>query len=201
MNLLLKIKTLFLIIGALGLTLVSFGAAHAKTSEDIQWQRLETKYTIIRYQSMEDLKKFGRKIDYSPEGWSLKRLFSRSGSDSLAEDLKMKVDAIYERVQEILDMRNKAQKVFINIYSHKNQLLAVRRRMFQNSFSAYGILSPPRAWYIYELNTIYINVNDLREGMLAHEMAHSIIDHYLSVRPPKATAEILARYVDSHLYK
>jgi hypothetical protein len=30
-------------------------------------------------------------------------------------------------------------------------------------------------------------------------MAHSIIDNYLLVRPPKATAEILARYVDSHL--
>jgi hypothetical protein len=30
-------------------------------------------------------------------------------------------------------------------------------------------------------------------------LAHFIIDHYLLVRPPAATAEILARYVDSHL--
>jgi hypothetical protein len=37
--------------------------------------------------------------------------------------------------------------------------------------------------------------------MLAHEMAHSIIDHYLRVRPPHATAEILARYVDGHLFE
>ena len=56
-----------------------------------------------------------------------------------------------------------------------------------------------RAWYVYELNTIYLNVDDVHEGMLAHEIAHSIIDHYLLVRPPKATAEILARYVDKHL--
>jgi hypothetical protein len=35
--------------------------------------------------------------------------------------------------------------------------------------------------------------------MLAHEMAHCVIDHYLLIRPPMATAEILARYVDSHL--
>ena len=36
-------------------------------------------------------------------------------------------------------------------------------------------------------------------GMLAHEMAHAIIDDFLQVRPPMASAEILARYVDAHL--
>jgi len=56
-----------------------------------------------------------------------------------------------------------------------------------------------RAWYIYERNTIYLNVRDVNEGIVAHEMAHAIIDHYLLVRPPRATAEILARYVDEHL--
>ncbi|MEH0019750.1 MAG: hypothetical protein V6Z89_08855 [Desulfobacter sp.] len=35
--------------------------------------------------------------------------------------------------------------------------------------------------------------------MLAHEIAHAVVDHYLDVRPPRATAEILARYVDAHL--
>ena len=44
-----------------------------------------------------------------------------------------------------------------------------------------------------------MNAEDVHEGMLAHEIAHSIIDHYLLVRPPRATAEILSRYVDAHL--
>ena len=57
-----------------------------------------------------------------------------------------------------------------------------------------------RAWYIYDLNTIFINVQDIDEGILTHKLAHHIIDHCLKVRPPKATAEILARYVDKHLY-
>ncbi|MFC1867599.1 hypothetical protein ACFL0H_05635 [Thermodesulfobacteriota bacterium] len=48
---------------------------------------------------------------------------------------------------------------------------------------------------------MYITIEDLHEGMLAHEIAHSIIDHYLTVRPPSESAEILARYVDSHLHK
>jgi len=41
-----------------------------------------------------------------------------------------------------------------------------------------------RAWYIFEYNTVYLNVRDLHEGILAHELAHSIIDNYLSTRPP-----------------
>ena len=35
--------------------------------------------------------------------------------------------------------------------------------------------------------------------MLAHEMAHAIIDNFMKLRLPRATAEILARYVDAHL--
>ena len=58
-----------------------------------------------------------------------------------------------------------------------------------------------RGWYVYAYNTVYLNVQDVHEGMLAHELGHAIIDHYLEVRPPRATAEILARYVDKNLYE
>ena len=58
--------------------------------------------------------------------------------------------------------------------------------------------SRPRAWDIHALKTIYVNANDLNEDMLAHEMAHAIVDHYLLFRPPFATGEILAQYADVH---
>lgn len=172
-----------------------------ETSGDIPWQTLEAKYTIIHYKSSEDLKKFNRKVDYSPGEWGLKRLFSRSASDNLTDSLKKKVDALYERVQEILDMRKKMKKTKILIYPNQEQLHTAYSKIYKPSSRAYRTSRPPRAWYIYEYNTLYISVDDLHEGMLAHEMAHSIIDHYLMVRPPKATAEILARYVDSHLFE
>jgi hypothetical protein len=170
------------------------GVAYGETSADVNWQSLETKYTFICYQSLIDLKKFDQKVDYSPGEWGIKRLFSRSDSNNMIDKLKKKVDALYERVQEILDMRKKMKKVTINIYYNKKQLHAVYQEIYKKPRKL-------RAWYIYEYNTIYISVDDLHEGMLAHEMAHSIIDHYLTVRPPGATAEILARYVDSHLFE
>jgi len=170
------------------------GVVQGEASISITTQILETKYTFIHYQSLKDLKKFDKKVDYSPEEWGIKRLFSSSDSHDMIDKLKKKVDALYERVQEILDMRKKMKKVTINIYYNKKQLHAAYQEIYKKPRKI-------RAWYIYEYNAIYISVDDLHEGMLAHEMAHSIIDHYLTVRPPAATAEILARYVDSHLFE
>ena len=162
------------------------------SADDTAWQSIETKHTIIDYQSPEDLKTFNKKVVYYSARWNLKSLFSPSGSNSLPDKLKKKVDALYERVQEILDMRKRMNKVIINISHDEKQLHAAFYKIFKKKCSV-------RAFYIYKYNTIYINADDLNEGMLAHELAHAIIDHYFTVRPPEATAEILARYVDRHL--
>ncbi len=164
-------------------------------ADDIAWQQMETKHAIIRYQSLDDLKIFDKKVNYSPGASEsgLNWLFSRPEGKDFEEKLKNKVDALYERAQEILDMRKKMLKVKVNIYKDKEQL----KDAF---FKIYKKEGRYRAWYIFEFNTIYITIADLHEGMLAHEMAHSIIDHYLMIRPPPASAEILARYVDSHLH-
>ncbi len=166
--------------------------AYGETSKETLWRSLETKYTLIHYQHLEDLKRFNNKLNYGPEKWGFKRLFSKEESDKLLDVVGKKVDMIFERVQEILDMRKMMPSVTINIYRDQKQL-------YDAYFEIYKQSCQLRAWYIFEYNTIYFSIEDLHEGMLAHEMAHSIIDHYLTVRPPVASAEILARYVDSHL--
>ncbi len=169
------------------------GSQRVIASDDTAWLKLETRYTIIHYQRQEDLNKFDKNIDYAVGKQDLKAMFSSSDASNLKETLKKKVDAIYRRAQRILDMRKRMpKKVKINIYQNKIQLQDAFYRIYKKR----GRL---RAWYIFEYNTIYLNLKDMHEGMLAHEMAHSIIDHYLSVRPPPASAEILARYVDKHL--
>lgn len=164
----------------------------ARFSLKSQWQRVETKHTIIQYETFEDLQDFDSNIAYSPEGFSLANLFSPGDSDNPAGSLAKKLDSLYERVQQILDMRGVLKKVRINIYSNT-------KKLHEAYLSITGRECRIRAWYMFEVNTIYINKDDVDEGMIAHEMAHSIIDHYFSVRPPEATAEILATYVDLHL--
>jgi len=156
------------------------------------WRRLETKHTIIQYKTRKDLEKFDRKIDYSAGRSTFSRMFGSSGSSASGTALANKIDALYERVQEILEMRGKMKKVIINVYANEYEL-------DQAYYGITGARCRIRAWYIYESNTVYINADDVHEGMLAHEIAHAVIDHYLLVRPPRATAEILAHYVDKHL--
>ena len=90
-------------------------------------------------------------------------------------------------------MRKGFNKVIINLYTDKKELDTAY-------FELYRAPCQFRSWYTFKLNTIYVNVDDVHEEILAHEMAHSIIDHYLLVRPPAAAAEILAGYVHTHLY-
>ena len=188
------ISYIFLCFLLLPQVLVSSAWGKNTATEGPVWKKLESKYTFIQYQSIEDLKRFNNQLDFGEAGWSLQHLFSTETPMNQMDGIRNKVDMIFTTVQQLLDMRKKMKKVTVNIYPNREQLDNAFFQLYQknNHF---------RAGYIYELNTIYVNVKDLHEGMLAHEMAHAIIDHYLLVRPPAASAEILARYVDSHLHR
>ena len=158
----------------------------------INWQTLETRYTVIRYRDLKDLKRFVGKINYSASQSGLKGLFGIAGDAGDAAAMRRRIDSLFQRVQAILDMRQTSEKAIINVYADKGSL----RRAYADLI---GGKCQVRAWYYFDNKTIYINAGDVHEGILAHEMAHHIIDHYFDVRPPRATAEILARYVDEHL--
>ena len=186
-----KILLLHLLLGCFFIGTVDI--VHVDAETDGQWHILETTHAKIRYRSLEDLKDFNEKIDYSSGLLGIKELFSKKSSDDLTNKIQRKIDAVYEVVQEILGMRKLMEKVIVNIYHNKKELHAAFYEIFKKPCRL-------RAWYIHELNTIFIRADDINEGMLAHEITHSIINYYLSDRPPKATAEILARYVDGHLF-
>ncbi len=189
-----KNKSISFYLLALVLCFSIIGIGYAESTQTITWITLETRYTIIRFLKAENLETFSSKMDFDQKFWGLKQLFSNKSPDTLHEEVSAKVDNLYERVQEILDMRKKSPKVYINLYPDRNLLDEVYFHIYQSKNNI-------RAWYIFDSNTIYVNINDVHEGMLAHEMAHSIIDHFLLVRPPAASAEILARYVDTHIHR
>jgi hypothetical protein len=178
--------------------LLTFGLARGENPAPSHQMALETEHTILLYHSRKDLEDFDYEVDYS-EGGVFSRLFSSSDSDDYLNKVRNKIDHLFRRVQKILDMRKLMKKVIIEIYSDRDALRQAYARIYGPHRRSRGS-EIPRSWYRYSTNTIYVNVEDVNEGILAHEMAHAIIDHYLVVRPPRATAEILARYVDTHLY-
>lgn len=153
---------------------------------------VNTKYSKFSFASKEDVRKLNSSLDFST-GKSSGGFFSKASDKEVEYELIKKVDALFVKVQRILDMRKKMKKVQVNIYPNKAGL----HKAFYNLYKKECKL---RGWYLYRKNTIYLNVQDVHEGMLAHEFAHAIIDHFLAVKPPRASAEILARYVDEHLF-
>lgn len=157
-----------------------------------EWQVFETKYLKIRYQTEAVLRAFDEEIKFKADGGSLFSSKKNTGTDK-NEKLAARLDDLFEKVMLILDMQ-KPIKVKVNVYPTKDALQDAYFKIYKKNRGL-------RAWYIFEYNTIYVTVKDLTVGMMAHECAHAIVDHFFDIRPPRATAEILARYVDAHLNK
>jgi len=153
---------------------------------------LETRHTIITFNSEDDLASFNDAINYA-ETNSLASIFSSETAADIRSDLKRKVDLLFEKVQLILDMRKEMKPVRVRVYSNAEEL-------DEAYFKIYKTKNTVRGWYVYDFNTVFLNVEDVHEGMLAHELGHAVIDHFLAARPPRATAEILAKYVDENLH-
>ena len=159
---------------------------------EIHWQKFETDHAIINYVHADHIETFQKSIRFGKEWWATTSSFAHFSEQENQKIAALKTDAVFKRVQEILGMVKKIKKVTILLYPDKTTL--DRAYLLR-----YKTQSPYRAWYDYSIHTISLNVSDCHEGILAHELAHSIIDNFLKVRPPENTSEILARYVDRHL--
>ncbi len=55
------------------------------------------------------------------------------------------------------------------------------------------------SFYSPKYKTIFVSVKDIDLGVLAHEIAHAVIDFYYGMATPSKIQEVLAQYVESHL--
>ena len=116
------------------------GVAKGQTSTGIVWQSIETKHTIIRYQSEKNLKKFNSRIKYRVERAGLKGLFSSSGSSDLKSTVSKKVDALFEKAQQILDMRKKNEKSDHQCLSGQGAVAEGLRKYIYETLSHSGLV-------------------------------------------------------------
>ena len=156
------------------------------------WKQMVSRRTVVHYRSMADLIRFNEKIAYFPGDLAIQSLTAGRDAEGIKGVLKKKLDKLFERAQEILGMRKRMDRVNIRIHTNRDDLNKTYREFFGGECRL-------RAWYLFETQTVYVNAEDTHEGMVAHEMGHHIIDHFFKTRPPAATAEILARYIDANL--
>ena len=94
--------------------------------------------------------------------------------------VKNRVDELVERVETTLEMYPAKLHFFITF----------KERYTQETIAEYS----------HATRTILVALDRVTDGVLAHEMAHAVMNAYFPVPPPEKAQEILAQYVDAHLY-
>lgn len=114
--------------------------------------------------------------------------------DTVEEKIAYKLDALFRKVKDILNMHPRTERIHIRIFKRQRDLRNEHNKIFGGGFDD-NLLS----FYAYKHNTIYTTEEDISDTIIAHEMGHAVIDHYFVVRLPENIAELLAGYVESHL--
>ncbi|KPK41656.1 MAG: hypothetical protein AMJ78_04905 [Omnitrophica WOR_2 bacterium SM23_29] len=166
-------------------------ATNAQLPEEQEWLITKSYFCTIYFRYDVNIKTVNKKIDTYRVDYGLTTKPPRLGEEA-KDIIAYKFDLIFLKVQELLDMRPKDISLNAKIYRDKNDLDKVYMEIFdeENKFIAF---------YIFKLNTLFANEKDISANVLAHEIAHCIIDHYFSVIPPEKIAEMLAQYADLHL--
>jgi len=158
------------------------GAAGAA---EVPQRTLETKYADLYFRNDELLRSFGRQIGAIS-------FFSRDESRT-GELIAAQLEDIVSRVRRRLDMFPEGLHFKIRIYPTHLEIAAVYMTYDMNARS-------PIAFYVHTAKSIYVSVADVNDGVLAHEIAHAVISIYFVTPPPARMQEILAQYVDRHLW-
>ena len=151
-----------------------------------------TRFCTVFYSDEVDLGAVNRRINLRFSDFYSPRTYREKVDFSIKDILSEKFDAIFSKVQDILDMYPSKIHVAINIYKTQEELDAVYEGIFNEPNTAIS-------FYVYKTNTIYTVEDIVTENILAHEMAHCIIDHYFVILPPRKIQEMLAVYADIHL--
>lgn len=150
---------------------------------------LETNYTIIHYDSQQDLEKFSKAIRYDPDKpiWCI--------FDDTPPEVRVKkaVDAIHERISQILKIQN-TKKTHITLYPDIRSYKSAVRRLPVGDF-----LSTHRALSNKDIG-VMVNLDDIDEKMLAHEMTHDFTWKKYGKKMPREKHEKLAQFVERNLY-
>jgi hypothetical protein len=149
---------------------------------------LKTQYATIAYDKEEQLRKFNRGVSLG----SLSYLLRNRKSITSEDEVRNKVDVLVERVEAILDMFPRGLKFRIVLLSTDTEVQKVYKNKYGASVDYISFYSPRE-------KTMYASVDDIRIGVLAHEMAHVILDFYFGVSPPVKVHEVLAQFVETHL--
>lgn len=168
----------------------AFGQTADSSLKDKEWNSTKSNYFVIYYRPTADLQNIAIRLK--------KRVLyfeqTPQGEKSAEQQICRRMDALFNRVKDILGMYPDVPRINIKIFKDRPEL-------DEEYFNIFKARKYSRSFYINSFNTIYTSENDIDDSVMIHEMAHVIMDHYFATNLPEKASEILASYVDMHLEK
>ena len=166
-------------------------------------QVFKTQRTEIHYQDPTQLRELERHLSFSPtKNFHQQYFFTPDPVQSaLSPGLASKIDGLLARVSLILNLwPNKPNRLRIILLPNGKEVrqrwLALQPFLHDRPIFGYGSLS---AFYEPLSRTICLSLADLHAGVMAHEMAHFILNESFSRRPPGPLQEEWAQYVEVNI--
>ena len=167
-------------------------------------QVFHTQWAAIHYEDPASLREMERRLRFSQaQKFSQSYFYTQDPVQAaISPGLAARMDGLMVRVSMILGKwPQKTQR--LRIFLLKDGKQVQQRRLvfqpFQNagpSWFGYGRLE---AFYEPRTRTIFLSLEDLHAGILAHELAHFVLCESSAVPPPASVQEDWARYVETSL--
>jgi len=149
---------------------------------------VKTRNASVIYEKEDLLRKFNRNVRLG----SLSYAARNRTSITVEDEVRNKVDVILDRVKAVLAMFPGNLNFTIILLQSDTDVQKVYTGKFGKKVDFISFYAPRD-------KTVYISVDDVRLGVLAHELAHVVIDFYYETPTPVKIHEVLAQFVESHL--
>lgn len=117
-------------------------------------------------------------------------------SSSSVTQLASKMDVLFNRTCDILDMHVNSFKGDIKVFKSQEELKKFYQQLYHQDLPCTGY-----SFYLNDYNAIYIAAENFRRDILGHEIGHAVISSYFVVSPSMKIQEVLAGYVEYQLKK
>jgi hypothetical protein len=153
-------------------------------------QEQQSRYVTLLYADLVILQDFNSNLELNGK---LDYAMRHKNVISVADEVLAKVDIIIEKVQIVLDM-------FPDNYHVQLVLLPTAADVAAIYKQKYGKDVNHIAYYSISEKTIYISSVDACLRVVAHEVGHSVVDHYFQqIRPPYNIHELMAQFAEQHV--
>lgn len=152
-------------------------------------KELKTRYATIKYDNEKQLHLLDRKLYLSRE---LSNQLRKRRTKTIQDEIVAKIDIVMEQVQITLGLFPENLRFELLLFSTAKD---AQKELFKRYDRKVNFIS----FYSRRDNTLYLSARHSELGLVSHELAHVVVEHYFDKSVPVNIHEVLAQHAASRI--